>query len=659
MKKTIIFLTLFSFLVANDIDQLDLLNDLNNISEISTKTKLNINKTPSIISILHADRLKKLGIVNLFDALGTVPGIQTSIGAGGAKQINMRGNRSLARDKIKLMINGISINNETLGGSFLYLDMPIENIERIEIIRGPASTIYGSFAHIGVINVITKSANHEKNIYFISKSSKNNTNTGFTQNLNLGSMKLSLDASFTNNENSRETGPYSLLPSPAYPQSYSSYEDFTYTSVGAIMKLKDNLSLQARFAQRDAQNYYGYGAWPITQDPKKLKTTSMLAEIMYTPKISTNLSLDVHVGFKDYVFEGLSRLQPLQLRYFGASPDLIGDGFYHEQVFYIDNAIKYTFDKHDLLFGVYLSQAKEGDTTYKTNIHGSLTPPGIKSDIVRNQYAFYLNDIYNISDKFVANLGLRYDNYSDVGSNTSHKLALLYKQDEKQNYKLMYQRSFKAPAWLELYGTISPFIGNESLQPETINTYELAYRYQSRFNSFFNINLFYSNIENFIYRDSSLTFQNGKHINSYGSEIEFEVPLFNTTSLQTNYSYVHIQDSDGNNMPFVANHLANIMLSTELNNNFSIASRIHYVGSKAHALDDDTSRDDVSGYTTFDQTLTYTYKEVSVQLSVKNLFDQEILSPSPSGNETTSGTYIEDFQRDGRTFWISAQWKFE
>ena len=64
MKKLILLLASI-LLFADDIDKLNLLDDLNNASEITTRTKLNINKTPAIVSVLHADELKKIGVTNL------------------------------------------------------------------------------------------------------------------------------------------------------------------------------------------------------------------------------------------------------------------------------------------------------------------------------------------------------------------------------------------------------------------------------------------------------------------------------------------------------------------------------------------------------------------------------------------------------------------
>jgi len=658
LHKLSIVLFLVSSLLAEQKDMLHLLNDLNEASDLATKTKLNINQTPSIVSILHADELKKLGIVNLYKALETVPGIEISMGIGGGKQINMRGNKSIVTDKVKLMIDGVSVNNELIGSSFFYLDMPIENIQRIEIIRGPASALYGSFANIGVINVITKASTHKKGTVFLNTSSEGFSNVGFTQHLNSKNLKVGIDGHFVHNKNSREYSHYSLIPTN---DTYSSYENAINKSLGLYVQAPQDFSLQMKFLQRTAQNYYGYGAWPIVQDPKALTHTSYFSEFKYAPKLSQDASLEFKAGYKQYKLVGFSRLVPYS-KIAPPSYDLIGDGYYKEEKLYSDLVLHYEYQNHQLLFGTYYSYAKESQTSYYYNNRAVSEEPtilknGIAEHISRRNYAFYFNDIYTLSNSVRANIGLRYDHYSDADSGYSPKLALLYNYDEKQNYKLIFQHSFRVPSWIETYGTNQPFIGSETLKSESVNTVEFAYRYQNSLQSWFNINFFYSNMNHFIYRAPDYTLQNGKDTYSYGSEVEIKIPIDENGHMQANYSYVNMKDKHNQEVPFIANNLANLMFWYNFTTSFATASKVHYSGEKKREKQD--TRDTLASYTTFDQTLSYNYGAFLFQASVKNLFDEHVSFPSPLGNEVTSGTYKDDFARDGRTFWLSLEWRGE
>lgn len=660
--KYLILLALSTLLLA-DKDMLGLLHDLNNASEISTKTKLNVNKTPAVVSVLHADELRKLGFTNLYEALESVPGIEISMGVAGAKQINMRGNKSFVTDKLKFMVDGVGINAELSGANHFYLNMPLENIQRIEVIRGPASALYGSFAHIGLINIITKASTYKKGLVFVRGSSEGSKNIGFTQNVQSKNTKLAIYGSFGKNENSRVYENYSLLPGK-----YNSYEDFTEKSLGFNAQAYKDFSLLSKYHELNTQNYFGYGMWPIVQDPKTLKHSSWVNELRYTPKLSQTLSLDLKLGYKEYRMSGDSRVVPYS-KIVPTSRDYIAGGIYKEKTLYSDLGGKYKYNNNIFTFGVHLGQTSVRNPIYQKNSNLNVFPipsdektinvegGGIINKIDRKHYALYLNDIITLSSKWMANVGVRYDDYSDVNSALSPKLSLLYMPDVKQSYKLMYQNSFRVPTFVETYGTQKPFKVDEKLDSETIDTLEFAYSYQRGYDSWLNLNFFYSQMQNFIYRDSSFILRNGLDATSYGAEFEFKIPLFSKSTLQANYSYVHSEDENHKQTPLIANHLANAMLSYQISKNWHTSSRVRYVGNKKREEGD--SRESLEGYTTFDQTLTFTYDDFLIRASVKNLFDANIFYIAPMGNGITSGTYIDDLEQNGRTFWLSAEWKFE
>ena len=636
-------------LLASENDSLNLLEDLNSASEIATRSKLNIDKTPAIVSILHANELKKIGIASLYEALETVPGIEVSMGTGGGKQINMRANKSLARDKLKLMINGVSVNSELIGSISSFLDFPIELIERIEIIRGPASALYGSFANIGVINVVTKNATDDRGVVFTKISSEGHTSAGFEKQIKLDNIKIALDGFTIHNNKSRTYGPYSAINSQS---SFTSYEDFDVQSLGVNIQLDNTISLNSRILQRDAQNYYGYADWPIVRDPKRLKATSILSEFRYAPKLSKDTSMDLKLGYKEYEFAGKSRYLPTSI--LGYAYDTIVRGYYREEGFYGDLAFTHKVDKHEILFGGYASTSKIASIKYDLNDRNisevtNFTVLNLKPGVSRDQYAFYLHDIYSISSELTFNIGGRYDYYSDADSSFSPKLALVYNESNEDSYKLMYQRSFRTPSFVELYGLESPYIGDESLKSETIDTIEFAYSHQSSLNNRFTWNIFYSDMKNFVNRKNGSVFFNDDKIRSLGTEIEWQFPLFDASKLKSNYSYIHIEDENGNRLPFVANHLANVMLFTQWTREFSSGTTLRYI-SKQHREAADT-RTDLDGYKRVNQTFTYTHKDFTFQAVIKNLFNEAIVFP------TEMNTYENDLIRDGRTFWLSMEWK--
>ena len=150
---------------------------------------------------------------------------------------------------------------------------------------------------------------------------------------------------------------------------------------------------------------------------------------------------------------------------------------------------------------------------------------------------------------------------------------------------------------------------------------------------------------------------NGDTQYAYGTEFEMKIPLNQQLTLQANYSYTQVKTNTHEAVPFIANHLANAMLYYQINSNWHAGSKLRYVGDRKRESTD--TRKALHGYTTFDQTLTFTKGDFSLQASAKNIFDADVAFPSQLGDESYSGTgtYENDFHRDGRSFWLSLEWR--
>ncbi len=127
--------------------------------EVATKTKVSIQDAPSIVSVITANEIKNVGARDIEDILKSVPGIDAVCDYFGNSRIAVRGLFSLKwrNNKIKIMLNGHSLSTAYSGDPMKFFrTIPLDNIEKIEIIRGPGSALYGENAFVGVINIITK-----------------------------------------------------------------------------------------------------------------------------------------------------------------------------------------------------------------------------------------------------------------------------------------------------------------------------------------------------------------------------------------------------------------------------------------------------------------------------------------------------------------------
>jgi iron complex outermembrane receptor protein len=130
---------------------------LNQQTELVTRTKLNADYVPGSITVLHGENLTSYGARTLADALALAPNIDMQINLLGQRVIVMRGvGAAFSNSSVKVMLEGVNSVHASQGFAQTLLHMPIEQIERIEIIRGAATVVHGDDAVAGVVNIVTR-----------------------------------------------------------------------------------------------------------------------------------------------------------------------------------------------------------------------------------------------------------------------------------------------------------------------------------------------------------------------------------------------------------------------------------------------------------------------------------------------------------------------
>lgn len=136
--------------------ELPLFEDIPVVVTASKKPE-RVTEAPSIISVITAEDIQRMGARSIVDVLRTIPGIEIVKDAWGISQIAVRGLRTDTSSGVKVLVDGHALNDPLTGGATeLYDDLTLKNVQRIEIIRGPASSIYGANAFVSVVNIITK-----------------------------------------------------------------------------------------------------------------------------------------------------------------------------------------------------------------------------------------------------------------------------------------------------------------------------------------------------------------------------------------------------------------------------------------------------------------------------------------------------------------------
>ena len=147
-----------SFAQPSEEEELELVYGDEEFISIATGRTQPIARAPSVASVITSDDIKAIGATDLDQVLETVPGLHVSNAGAGLNPIYIiRGIQSQFNPQVLMLINGIPITNSYVGNrSQVWGGMPINNIARIEVVRGPGSALYGADAFAGVINIITK-----------------------------------------------------------------------------------------------------------------------------------------------------------------------------------------------------------------------------------------------------------------------------------------------------------------------------------------------------------------------------------------------------------------------------------------------------------------------------------------------------------------------
>ncbi len=167
---------------AADLTQLSV-DDLAKIQVTSASKKAeSLSEAPAAIYVLTGDAIREGGFTTLPEALRTVPGLYVVQTNSHSWQVSTRGFSGIDNRKMLVLVDGRSVYSPNFGGVFWDLeDIPLENIDRIEVIRGPGGTLWGANAVNGVINIVTKSADRTQGVTVSTSVDADTGYTGFVQ----------------------------------------------------------------------------------------------------------------------------------------------------------------------------------------------------------------------------------------------------------------------------------------------------------------------------------------------------------------------------------------------------------------------------------------------------------------------------------------------
>lgn len=536
----------------------ELLNIEINVASSKSKT---VYQTPSTVSVITKDMIEKYNFQTIAEAVNSIAGF--TIMRTGARR-NIPTARGVLQDhypnKVLFMINGVASWMTNTGGTTLGHISP-SSVKRIEVLKGPASVLYGSNAYVGAINVVLDEDDSDSKGYaHAGIATEQGIRGGFS--INVVNDALQLFASINAfDEKGSQKQITDALGFTGFYQDFMNYENFT---LSANFNDSHNLLLNA----------YGEEEAKLGVDPefaaglgKPQTLFGYLFDYHYDTTVLQDISLKLGASY-DYnerVFPRTGSV-PAAAASAATNEDLVSDVRGNRLSFYLRGNTD--FGEHfNVDFGLdHDTRTNEQYRSYNTSINNPGSQSNLKDRKVK-EWSLYGQLEYN-KDHITLLAGSRYTDNEFAGTNVSSRATMVYQLGEKSSIKLNYGQSYRAPSSFELFflNDSQSLSGNTSLEPEQSDTWELAW-IANIDNFFVQALIYHANYENKIFRriamvadepnlvladgsllgntgrTSSKFYANGSDFSANGLELETKYQKDNT-NLFLNYTLIDGDDGD-------------------------------------------------------------------------------------------------------------------
>lgn len=566
-------------------------------------------ETPANVAVITAKEIEANHFSSLDEAIGHVNGVSVVRGAGGERQyVRINGD-----DRVVIMVDGQKLNDDQgglVGRSSVDMNMlpTMENIQRIEIVKGGGSALYGSDAVGGVINIITKK------VYKNQTKIDMNTGSWNTHNYEISTQGRENDFSWLITGGIQRRGHFDYK----FDGNSPTMENSDYNNNSFSMKLNNRFSdaesMTIYYAHRSVDagqfNCYGMTSAPNTWGLR-------LRENFNNYNVTYNFKEDTVV--------------PAYVRWFYNDKYIDQSGSFNNRTIGVDYQDGWKLsDKHTLVVG---GEWQQGRAENKASGY---------QDARVTKEAVYLQDTWKLADKWTLVPGVRMDHHSKFGTHWSPKIALNYLADKDTHVYASWGKVFKAPTMDDLYYNSYGYYGNTNLNPETGYTATIGMDHNFNENTSAGISFFRSEINDVIdwlHVGPSYYASNIKKEKRTGMELSFKQKLSPMWSYDLGYSYIKRERDNNNGVGMVLqdNLQPNgYKIGLHYNSGAWKANLLGTIGSGLEARYYNGN----SSYNIWDFNLSYEVnKELTTYFKVNNLTNQEYYENGASMSSWSPTTY--------------------
>lgn len=684
-------------MAQNELD--DFYGEIDVVS-IATGTKKRIDKAPAVTTLITADDIARMGASHLDEVLEMVPGLHISPSTISRLDsvYSIRGIQTGFNPQVLVLLNGTEFKNSFSGGLPYTFRFPANVIERVEVIRGPGTAVYGADAFSGVINIVTKNL------------AETATNAGMRVGsfdsrdiwLQTGGEWQDIELGFALEHQQSDGDPDRVANSDQQTVFDRLFRTAASKAPGTLATRYDIIDAHTSaklhnwkweqwwWQQRDGG--LGPGGAQALDSAGYQKFRDYRSKLTHSQDLSSHLTWTNDLSYMDARSETYFVLFPAGAKLpIGADGNInfakpnglvtftdgyIGSPHGNHKDSRFNSILNYKAVKdHEVRFELGWFEQKLTPREYKNFGPGVIdgkTPivGGTLTDLTGSDYIYVkpvsrtnrhlsVQDIWQLASDWELTYGVRYDHFSDFGSTVNPRAAVVWNTAHNLTTKLLYGSAFRAPSFNELFLQNNPTaLGNPALDPETIDTTELVFDYQLNFDNHLVLNMYRFKAKDLIDKapvpgTSFLQTANVFDLDGKGAEFEWTYRPAALWRVDFNFAYQNtVNAATDQRVANAPGKSASLRLYYDVNSDWQVSGWAHWIADRRRATTD--TRIPLADYQLWNLSLNYQPSDSPwrVKTTVRNLFDKMVYEPS--------GTAISnDFLMEGRSLHLQVSYNWQ